>query len=211
MQPGGTIQRPARMSPRHALIRLAMIVLLALASAAIPIGKVAACSCAGLGTPADVVAASDVTFIGTVIDTASGGPAEFGGSNIRYAFDVERASAATEAVLVVEALDDPGGASCGLVFGIGERWLVSAHLQGSELETNLCSGNRLADELPEAEAAAYAELLSEVPPEPAEPAEPSAGPDLSLPAAILVAVLGALVLGGVTFFAVRGPGRTPAR
>ena len=180
-----------------------MIVLLALASAAIPIGKVAACSCAAFGAPADVVAASDVTFIGTVIDTAPGGRAEIGGSNIRYAFDVERASAPTEAVLVVEALEDPGGASCGLVFGIGERWLVSAYRQGNELETNLCSGNRLTHELPEAEAAAYAELLSEVPPEPPEAAEPSAGRDLSLPAAILVAVLGALALGGVAFLAVR--------
>ena len=191
------------MSARRALASLPLALLLAVATAVVPIGKVAACSCASFGSPEELVAAHAVTFIGTVIDTAPGGPSEFGGSNIRYAFDVERASAATDALLVVQALDDAGGASCGFAFGIGERWLVAAYQQEGALETGLCSGNRLMRELPAAETAAYIDLLSEVPLEPARPADASAGPDLSMPAAILVAVLGALVLGGVTFVAIR--------
>jgi hypothetical protein len=203
MSPNGAIRRPGRMTLPHASARLLIVLVVLVIVTVVPTAQVAACSCGMLGKPAEVVRASDITFIGTAVDTAPGEPSDLGGSNVRYAFDVERATAATDPVVVVQALDDGGGASCGFTFGLGERWLVAAYRHEGDLETNLCSGNRLADELPAEELAAYQDLMPEVPPEPAEPAEPRAGSDLSIPAAILIGAMGAVLLGGVTVLATR--------
>lgn len=185
-----------------------LAVAMALAAGTVPMAQVVACSCVGAGTPEEVVAGAELAFIGTVMDTAAGGPSEFGGSNVRYAFAVEHASAPTGQLVVVQALDDGGGASCGMQFAIGERWLVTAYRQGPELETNLCSMNQRTDEMAAGDLAAYTQLLPNVPPEEAD--EPPGGPraDLSIPVVTAVVLLSALALG-VVATVVRRPRRPP--
>jgi hypothetical protein len=177
------------------------VIVMAAAAATVPMRQAAACSCIGFRTPEEHVAEYDVTFIGTVIDTARDDANGFGGT-VRYAFDVERASAPTDAVLVVQAVDD-GGAMCGFSFAMGERWLVSAYRQDAALETSLCSNNQRADDMAAADQVAYAELLPNIPPPPAAPDEPPPS-DLSIPLTTAAAGLGALGLVAVIYLAFRG-------
>ena len=109
----------------------------------------------------------------------------------------------TDAVLVVQALDDPGGAACGFAFGMGERWLVSAYRQGADLETSLCSNNQLAGDIPADQLAAFTELLPNPAPDPAEPATETAPSDFSVPVAAGLAVLATFALVAVSVLAFR--------
>jgi hypothetical protein len=201
MQPVAHPGRPGGMSNRR-IARTLLGVTLALLPAAVPFRQVAACSCAGAGTPEQVVSGAELAFIGTVVDTAPGGPSDFGGSNVRYAFEVEQASVPTAHVVVIQALDDGGGASCGMTFGIGERWLVTAYRQGAELETNLCSTNQRTEEMAAPDLVAYTRLLPNVPEE-VDPAPGAAGADISIPAATAIVVLSALGLGAVVLLVLR--------
>lgn len=165
---------------------------LALGVSMVPIQAVQACSCAMPGGVADTIARADVAFLGTVVDAAPGPAAPDGfGQTIRYAFDVERASVSTEAVIEVQALDDPGGAACGFAFGIGERWFVAAHREGQALQTNLCSGNLAADGMPPDELAAASELLAAQPESVPDPA------DDGTPAPVLLLTVGAAAVIGL--------------
>ena len=196
-------------TPRRSTVRLRSALLLAavlsLATMAMPLAFAAACSCAMLGGPEESIATADMAFVGTAVETAPGAGApgvDIGMGTVRYAFEVERASVATDAVVEVQALDDPGGAACGFSFGMGERWLVMAHRQEGAMHTNLCSGNLLLTQLDEAELERVMSALP-VTPEPA----PEAASDPAPPAAILPAVIGglaALALVGVMVIAFRG-------
>lgn len=143
-----------------------------LALTAVPISRVAACSC-GMGETADVIRAAQLAFVGTVADQRdSGVRSEFGGELREYAFVVARSNVPTDAVTLIVA--GTAGPSCGIVFGDDEEWLIIASRTPAGLETNLCSGDvRMAD-LGAAERAAILELL---------PAEPSVEPGASEPAA----------------------------
>lgn len=193
---------------RH-MTRLLLAVVVALGLSAIPIATVQACSCAMPGSPAETVATADLAFVGTVVDTAPAPAAADGfGGMVRYAFEVERASAPTDATVEVRAVGGDGGASCGIEFGLGERWFVAAHRDAGSLQTNLCSGNLVADGMSAAELERLADVLSVVPaPIDASPVEgEETEPSLLLPAAI--AALATLALAGVLVVSFRG---RPAR
>ena len=199
MQPSGTGARLRHMT------RLLLAAGLALGLSTVPIATVQACSCAMPGSPAETAAAADLAFIGTVVDTAPApAEAEGVGGMVRYAFEVERASAATDAVVEVRAIGGDGGASCGIEFGLGERWFVAADGDAGTLQTNLCSGNLVADGMAEAELERLADALPVVPaPEDASPVEgEETDPSLLLPAAIA-----ALAIAGTLVVAFRGPAR----
>jgi hypothetical protein len=133
------------LTPRRAAAGLAAI--LWLSSLAAPLAVVQACSCSWLGGTEQVALQAmdeaDVAFVGTVTASAPvfGFNFEQMGPEIRYTFDVERASIATEGVIDVRAIDDGGGASCGFTFDVGDRWLVAAVDDDGALRTHLCSGN----------------------------------------------------------------------
>ena len=161
--------------------------------------------CVEAGRPENMAAANDLTFIGTVVDIAEGGPGAFVGPT-RYAFEVERASARTDAVVVVTSATN---SSCGAWFGMGERWLVGADGGSSDLETTLCSGSQRADAMDAAELAAFVQLLDHVTPEPDGPTTGgSLGWDLA--GVVVVAALAVIGLGGVTLLVVRGSRRERA-
>jgi hypothetical protein len=206
MQPIPALERPGRM-PRNRHVSLAAVAVafaLALALSTLPMRQAAACMCFGLPTPEEVVATNDVTFIGSVVDST--GNAAIDPGSVRYAFDVERASAPTDAVVVVDA---GANTSCGTTFGMGERWVVAGNRANGELRTTMCSGNRLVDDLPAAELATFTELLPNVRLDPPEPASGGSQLDGSPAVAIGVALAGTLALVAVVFVAVGRRGTRP--
>lgn len=145
----------------HAATAIAAVVWLS--SLAAPLATVQACSCSWLGGTEDVavqaIAKADVAFIGTVTAASPviGFDAiGFGGLNVQYSFNVERASVGTKATIDIKAVDDGGGASCGFTFDVGDRWLVAASDEGGSLRTGLCAGNTSLD----GDGAAMAERLA---------------------------------------------------
>lgn len=176
---------------------------LSLATMSMPLAFVAACSCAMMGGPVESIQAAEMAFIGTPIESAPGGadPA-MGMGTVRYAFQVERASVATDAVIEVQALDDPGGAACGFSFPLGERWLVMAHRQDGALHTNLCSGNLLLEQIDDAE---QERVMSALPVTPDPPAISQAVPaQAPFPVPVVVGGVAALALVAVMVIAFRG-------
>jgi hypothetical protein len=168
-------------------------VALAAATLAAPVATVHACSCMAFST-AEAVEAADLAFVGTVTDAAPGGkdPA-MGMAIVRYAFEIERASEQVGPMMEVVSHDDPGGAACGFAFGVGERWFVASASEGGLLRTNLCSGNRLVDDLSPAEAD---ELVSLLPVEPvAQSPDPESTPESPTRSGIDGAILAALLVG----------------
>jgi hypothetical protein len=139
---------------------------------------------------------ADAAFAGTVVDhqgkggaaIPEGAPAPFSGGETHYTFEVDGvAKGGIGEHAVVRAGDD--GASCGVRFTAGERWLVFASLDAGALTTNLCAGN-----VPLA--------AGEPAPLPLVAPEPTEGPDRGLPiGTLLVAgiILGATLMSWLAF------------
>ena len=145
--------QPMRRSKRHnGKMRLVLAVIFAIGLASLPVAQVAACSCA-MSTPEQAAEFADAVFAGTVVnespvgvDTRRGGaiaatvpmPMPFGQSI--YTFDVDGV-AKGEVGAGIDVLAGGDGASCGMSFGTGERWLVFTTWDGAMHTTGLCSGN----------------------------------------------------------------------
>ena len=181
--------------------------LLALAAAfalvALPVAQVAACSCAQMSVE-EAAATADAVFAGTVVDQRPVGsrdrfgavaatepmPMPLGGVIYTFAVDgVAKGDVGTQ----VELLGGGDGASCGMSFGLGERWLVFASWDGAAHTTSLCAGNLVLapDEAPPLPLAA-----------PTEGAAPSEAP-LQVPWAAIgvLTAIGALLVA--SWFAFR--------
>jgi hypothetical protein len=173
---------------------------LAIATLAAPAATVQACSCVGFST-AEAVEFATIAFVGTVAERAPGGQDPMlGAPLVRYAFAVERASKASGPIVEVVSHDDPGGASCGFSFGHGERWFVAATAQDGLLRTSLCSGNVPIEGLGDAD---MAELVGLLPVEPVPADLPSGDAGLSIPAPLLVTLIGVAVLAAGSALAFR--------
>jgi hypothetical protein len=173
---------------------------LAIATLAAPAATVQACSCVGFST-AEAVEFATIAFVGTVAERAPGGQDPMlGAPLVRYAFAVERASKASGPIVEVVSHDDPGGASCGFSFGHGERWFVAATAQDGLLRTSLCSGNAPIEGLGDAD---MAELVGLLPVEPVPADLPSGDAGLSIPAPLLVTLIGVAVLAAGSALAFR--------
>jgi hypothetical protein len=191
------------------MTRLLLALVVAIGLSAVPLAAVSACSCVMPGTTQEIVASADLAFVGTVVDSAPvpARPDETPWM-VRYAFHVERASAATDEIVEVQAIRGDGGGTCGIEFGIGQRWFVAAHLDpAGVLESNSCNGDLVVDGMAPAEFQQLVELLpnevaSATDPSPAEGGEPD-WPSL-VPAA--VAGLAAAAIAAVMFVAFRGGG-----
>jgi hypothetical protein len=197
MQPRGT---PARLS-RH--MKLLLAALFAIGLASVPLEQVAACSCAQ-STPEQAAELADAVFAGTVINTqlvgaetgplgamAATGPPKGALGQTIYTFEVDGVAKGPVGIQV-EVLAGGDGASCGMSFGMDERWLVFTTWDGAIHSTGLCSGN-----VP-LEAGAEAPLRLTAPTGGDQAPEPS-----GIPAAVLVliGVVGAVV--GVSWLAFR--------
>lgn len=180
------------------MLRVVLVIGLLIGLLALPATRVAACSCAGFGSMAEVVGASDLAFVGKVLEAVDAGAEPKGvGALVRYTFDVERASAATDTVVHVHSLDDAGGSMCGFSFGAGERWFVATHRVEGSLHTSLCSGNAAMDEMGPDDVELLSMLLT------AEPTGAPAERPVSVPFPLLVAVAGLALVAGASVVAFR--------
>jgi hypothetical protein len=146
MQP---MRTPARLD-RHMKLFIAAVFALALGS--LPVEQVAACSCAQ-STPRQAAEFADAVFAGTVVDQQPVGldtgplgamaatvPAPAALGQVVYTFDVDGVAKGPVGAQV-EILAGGDGASCGMSFGLNERWLVFTTWDGAVHSTGLCSGN----------------------------------------------------------------------
>jgi hypothetical protein len=200
MQPTAT---PARLSG-HMKLLIAALVAIGLAS--VPVGQAAACSCAQ-STPEQAAEFADAVFAGTVIDSQLLGadtgplgamaatrpaPAELG--QTIYTFEVDGVAKGPVGTQV-DVLGGGDGASCGMSFGLNERWLVFTTWDGAMHSTGLCSGN-----VP-LEAGGEAPLPLTAPAG-ADPAPEPAGIPVAL--LVLIGIVGAVL--GISWLAFRrGP------
>lgn len=144
MQPAGGLERPSRVHPRSVrtapLIAFTIAVLATLA----PAERVAACDCALL-EPAQAVRDADAAFVGRLESVAAPDLGRQNGADASWHWSLERSRDPIDVsgITLVGAVQD--GANCGVEFGVGERWLVIAHLDGSVLRTNGCLPNRPLD------------------------------------------------------------------
>lgn len=145
--------QPMRPSERHSgKMRLLLALTFAIGLASLPVAQVAACSCA-MSTPEQAAGFADAVFAGTVVNESPVGadtgrdaaiaatvplPMPFGQSI--YTFEVDGV-AKGQVGAGIDVLAGGDGASCGMSFGTGERWLVFTTWDGAMHTTGLCSGN----------------------------------------------------------------------
>jgi hypothetical protein len=142
-------------------MRYLVALVAAFALVALPIEHVAACSCAQT-TVEDAAAMADAVFAGTVVDerkvgrddgplraVAATAPMPGPVGQVIYTFKVDGV-AKGDLGPQLELLGGGDGGSCGMSFGLGERWLVFASWDGAVHTTSLCAGNLMLapDEAP---------------------------------------------------------------
>lgn len=166
---------------------------LVLVTSAVPIARVAACDCMMMA-PEEAAAAADVAFTGTVVaeqPVAADGRGGVGFADLGemlYAFEVDGV-AKGDVAATAQVLSGGDGASCGMAFGIGERWLIFGTVERDTITTHLCSGNvALAPEDPGPIAVSP----------PQASATPERGP--SIPPAILLPALAVAALAAASAF-----------
>lgn len=133
-------------------MKLLLAVLFAIGLASVPLERVAACSCAQ-STPEQAAEFADAAFAGTVVHEQPVGaetgpvgamaatvPAPMPFGQIIYTFEVDGVAKGPVG-LQVEVLAGGDGASCGMSFGLNERWLIFTTWDGAMHSTGLCSGN----------------------------------------------------------------------
>lgn len=128
----------------------------AIGLASMPVEQVTACSCAPF-TPEEAADAADAVFAGTVVRASpvgmdagplgavaatTGVPSPLGGTIFTFAVDgVAKGPVGTQA----DVLAGGDGGTCGMSFGLNERWLVFTTWDGAIHRTGLCSGNLLLE------------------------------------------------------------------
>lgn len=131
-------------------MKLLLAIAMATALAGLPAQQALACSCRG-GTIEESAAMADAVFTGTVVGQEPVGldpvgalsatkPMPGGMGQVIYTFEVDgvaKGEVATQANVVTSG----DGASCGMSFGMNERWMVFTMWDGAVLSTGLCSGN----------------------------------------------------------------------
>lgn len=181
------------------MIRWISAVALVVGLSAMPVARVAACSCATTELR-DAIRQADAAFVGTLEGTEQTmpiGPAPFEEASYTWAVERSRDPIDTASISIIAWPDD--GAMCGVAFATDERWLVLAHLDESgRLATNGCMANRRMDGAdPQTEAAVEALLKETV------VAGPPEATRLEVPTPILVVVAGAIALALVSVVAFR--------
>jgi hypothetical protein len=180
------------------IIRLALAALFAVAGGVASASPANACSCMRWDDIREWIEPAELALVGTALGTDPR-PVEAGelGRRFTTTFAVERASAETADRLAVAA--PPGGdeGACGISFGAGERWLLTAYNEGGVLATSVCSATRM-DELAPGEIGMVEDLLP-FRPSPETTLPQGEWPRLLIPATVaLVAasLAAALLLGG---------------
>ena len=134
-------------------MKLLLAFAMAIGLAILPVRQAFACSCAEM-TIDEAAAMAQAAFTGTVIDEQPVGkatgpigavaatapmPGGMGGQFI-YTFEVDGV-AKGDVGERASVLGGGDGASCGMSFAVGQRWLLFTMWDGTVHSTSLCSGN----------------------------------------------------------------------
>jgi hypothetical protein len=180
--------------------RLLAALVLAIGTTWLPLTTALACSC-GFAGYEEAIAAADVAFIGTVVGESEPALAQ-GMETARYAFDVALSKAPLPNPFEMDSTFG-NGANCGFDMGVGEEWLVIASEWEGRLETNLCTGTTLTEDLDPSEFNRIKLALS--PNDPAAlPEDPGFTLDVPLPVIAILATT--LVVGAFMVVAFRRDG-----
>jgi len=131
-------------------MKILLAVAMAVGLAGVPLQQAFACSCA-MTSIEESAAMADAVFAGTVVDQQPVGldpagalaatePMPGGMGEIVYTFAVDGV-AKGDVTERAQVLGGGDGASCGMSFGMAERWLVFTTWDGAIHSTGLCSGN----------------------------------------------------------------------
>jgi len=191
-------------------MKLLVAALFAIGLASLPVQRVAACDCAQ-STPEQAAELADAVFAGTVVNQqpigADGGPvgamaatvpapAPLG--QVLYTFEVDGVAKGPVGA-AVEVLSGGDGASCGMSFGLNERWLIFTTWDGAMHSTGLCSGNITLEKGVEPPLPLTAPTGGEGEPE---------APAVPIAILLLIGVIGAVL--AVSWFAFRREANPPA-
>lgn len=131
-------------------MKLLLALAMAIGLASLPVQQAHACSCMALSME-EAAAIADAVFTGTVVDQqpvgldpvgalAATAPMPGGMGQIVYTFKVDGV-AKGEVAEQAKVLSGGDGGSCGMSFGVGERWLVFTMWDGAMHTSGSCSGN----------------------------------------------------------------------
>lgn len=131
-------------------MKLLLAVAMAIGLACLPVRQAHACSCMQLSME-EAAALADAVFTGTVVDEqpvgldpvgalAATAPMPGAMGQVVYTFKVDGVAKGNVADQA-QVLGGGDGASCGMSFGMAERWLVFGTWDGAIHSTTLCSGN----------------------------------------------------------------------
>ena len=131
-------------------MKLLLALAMAIGLAGLPVRQAHACSCASFPIE-EAAAMADAVFAGTVVNQEPVGLDPVGAlaatkpmpgvmGQVIYTFEVDGV-AKGEVATQAQVLSGGDGASCGMSFGMNERWLVFTTWDGAIHTTGLCSGN----------------------------------------------------------------------
>ena len=148
----------------------------------VPATTAMACSCVGW-TQAEAFAGANAVFVGVVVGPPGAGEPDqpFAPDPATYVFAVEDVLKGQGLDRRVEVTSSWQSSACGAGFTLGQRWRVYAMSEAGQLSSSSCSGN---------------ELL-------AEGAQPivTPSPEGGMPAGVLIAATGLLVIGAASLWA----------
>jgi hypothetical protein len=175
----------------HALVALGFAAIVS----ALPVERVAACSCVETNL-VEAIGRADAAFVGSLLGQSGPAANEWRALGMHeWIWAVERTREALGSDRVgVAAWPDDGG-NCGVAFAPGERWLVLADVRDGRLETNGCMPNHRMDGTDPDTEALVVDLV-------ALTVEPGTAPDPPIPVPVLIAgaVSALLLLVGLVAF-----------
>lgn len=188
-------------------MRLLLALSVAVGLATLPVQQAYACSCVEQ-TIEEAAARADAVFSGTVVEQRPVGLEPVGAlaatapmpgvmGEVVYTFAVDGV-AKGDVGENAQVRSGSDGASCGMTFGVSERWLVFTAWDGAMHTTGLCSGNVLlgADEDPPLPMSA--------------PAPGVAEQSVEIPWPALAVLAAVVIVAGVSLLAFRGGPRSVA-
>ena len=178
------------------LLRPLLAVAVAVAFTAVPTVSVMACSCMET-TVEQAMAEADLAIVGTLVAVQEP-PADNLDQPMAMEWAIERSRDPLDVDRATISGWPDNGANCGVLFEVGERWLVLASMTDVGLETHGCLPNRPLD-ADDPESAAIIEAMTPV----GVTAAPEETEERELPLPLIGGTVALVLLAGLSVLAFR--------